>query len=85
LQQLKQNNFPVIFGETAPLNAGVLMDTRPFLDSVYNKGLSVCAWVWKYDNSDKDALLNATGLPNDNANNSWGSAYRALCLKPRKP
>jgi mannan endo-1,4-beta-mannosidase len=85
LQTLVQNNTPVIFGEVAPLNAGVLMNPSPFLDSVYNRGLSVAAWVWKYDGNDKDALLNAQGLPNDNANNNWGTTYKTLCLKLRKP
>jgi mannan endo-1,4-beta-mannosidase len=85
LQRLKQNNLPVFFGETAPLNAGVLMNAKPFLDTVYNQGLSVCAWVWKYDANDKDALLTATGLPNNNNNNNWGTNFRTLCLSVRKP
>jgi mannan endo-1,4-beta-mannosidase len=85
LQQLKQNNIPVIFGETAPLNAGVLMNPQSFLDSVYNRGLSVCAWTWKYDATDKDALLNSIGLPNDNNNNNWGTLYKTLCQKIRNP
>ena len=85
LQKLKQNNLPVIFGEIAPLNAGVLMNPKIFLDSLYNRGLSVCAWVWKYDNNDKDALLNAQGIPNDNNNNNWGTNFRTLSLKERKP
>ena len=41
LGNLKKNNIPVIFGEVAPMNAGVLMDPKPFLDSVYNRGLYV--------------------------------------------
>jgi mannan endo-1,4-beta-mannosidase len=85
LQALKQNNIPVIFGEVAPLNAGVLMNPAPFLDSIYNRGISACAWVWKYDGADTDALLNAQGQPNNNANNNWGSTYKTLCLKPRNP
>jgi mannan endo-1,4-beta-mannosidase len=85
IQRLKQNNLPVIFGETAPLNAGVLMNAKPFLDTVYNQGLSVCAWVWKYDANDKDALLTETGLPNNINNNNWGTNFRTLCLSVRKP
>ncbi len=85
IQQLKQNRLPVFFGETAPLNAGVLMNPKPFLDSIYNNGLSVCAWVWKYDSNDKDALLNTQGLPNDNSNNNWGTTFRNLSLQTRKP
>jgi mannan endo-1,4-beta-mannosidase len=85
LERLNKNNIPFIFGETAPLNAGVLMDTKPFLDTVYNRGLSVCAWVWKYDENDRDALLTSTKLPNDNNNNNWGTTFRTLCLRVRKP
>lgn len=85
LQQLKQSNVPVIFGETAPMNAGVLMNPNVFLDSVYNYGLSTLAWVWKYDGNDADALLNAQGLPNNNNNYNWGNLYKSFCLKPRKP
>lgn len=44
LQQLKQNNLPVIFEEVAPMNAGTLMNLKPFLDSIYNCSLSVCDW-----------------------------------------
>jgi mannan endo-1,4-beta-mannosidase len=85
LQQLQQNNLPVLFGEVAPLNTSGLMNPQPFLDSVYNRGMSVAAWAWKYDGTDTDALLNAQGLPNDNSNNNWGSTYKTLCLKVRKP
>jgi mannan endo-1,4-beta-mannosidase len=85
LERLKKNNLPYIFGEVAPLNAGVLMDTKPFLDIIYSRGISVCAWVWKYDEYDKDALLTSTELPNDNNNNNWGTTFRTLCLSIRKP
>ena len=85
LQQLKLNNIPVIFGETAPLNAGALMNPKVFLDSIYNRGLSVCSWVWKYDGNDNDALLNAQGLPNDNNNNNWGTTFKTFSLQTRKP
>jgi mannan endo-1,4-beta-mannosidase len=85
LQQLKQKNLPVIFGETAPLNAGVLMDPKMFLDSVYSNGLSVCAWVWKYDSNDTDALLDAHGFPNNNNNNNWGTTFKSISTKTRKP
>jgi mannan endo-1,4-beta-mannosidase len=85
IKQLIQNKLPVLFGETAPLNAGLLMNPQPFLDSIYNNGLSVCAWVWKYDSTDKDALLNATGQPNDTNNNNWGTTFKTLSLRPRIP
>jgi mannan endo-1,4-beta-mannosidase len=85
LQQLKLNNLPVLFGETAPLNAGTLMNPQPLLDSIYAKGLSVCAWVWKYDGADTDALLDAAGLPNNNGNNNWGTVFKSLALRVRNP
>lgn len=85
LQQLKLNNIPVIFGETAPMNAGFLMDPAPFLDSIYHRGLSVCAWVWKNDSTDTDALLTLSGLPNNYNNNQWGSSFKSLAALPRVP
>jgi len=85
LQQLKDNNIPVVFGETAPINAGALMNPSSFLDSVYNRGISVCAWVWENDSSDQDALLNDLGLPNNINNNNWGDTFKNISLKPRNP
>jgi mannan endo-1,4-beta-mannosidase len=85
LNALNQNNLPVIFGETAPMNAGVLMNPDPFLNLVYDKGISVCAWVWKKDESDQDALMTRDGLPNNNNNNYWGTTYKNLALKTRNP
>ncbi|MBP6182630.1 cellulase family glycosylhydrolase [Flavobacterium sp.] len=85
LEQLKLKNIPVIFGETAPMNAGVLMNPKSFLDIIYNRGLSLCAWTWKKDENDTDALLTATGLPNDNNNNNWGTTYKNLTTKVRNP
>jgi mannan endo-1,4-beta-mannosidase len=46
LDALKKANLQLSL-ETAPLNAGVLMNPKPFLDIIYNRSLSVCAWVWK--------------------------------------
>jgi mannan endo-1,4-beta-mannosidase len=63
--------------ETAPLNAGVLMNPKPFLDIIYNRSLSVCAWVWKMMRM-TDALLTKAGLPNDNNNNNWGTTFKIL-------
>ena len=85
LQQLKLKNIPILFGETAPLNAGILMNPQSFLETIYNRGLSVCAWVWKKDEKDKDALLTSTGIPNDNNNNNWGTTYKNLAAKVRNP
>jgi mannan endo-1,4-beta-mannosidase len=85
LSNLQQNNLPIIFGETAPMNAGSLMNPSFFLDSIYNRGISVAAWLWKYDGNDKDALLNAQGEPNNNNNNNWGTTFKNLSLKERNP
>ncbi|WP_395043733.1 cellulase family glycosylhydrolase [Flavobacterium sp.] len=85
LQNLKINNLPIIFGEIAPMNASVLMNTQPLLSKIHNRGLSVCAWLWKYDENDTDALLTSTGLSNDTANNNWGSIYKSLSLDSRNP
>jgi mannan endo-1,4-beta-mannosidase len=85
LRQLHQKNLPVFFGEMAPHNAGVLMNPKPFLDSAYQQGFSFSAWVWKYDGTDVDALLDASGQPNDNSNNGWGSLYKSVAAKTRKP
>lgn len=85
LNALNQNNLPVIFGETAPMNAGVLMNPDTFLNLIYDKGISVCAWVWKKDESDQDALMTRDGLPNNTNNNNWGTTYKNLALKSRNP
>jgi len=85
LETLKQLDLPIFFGETAPMNAGVLMNPQSFLNLIYNRGLSVCAWVWKYDQNDQDALLTASGLPNNNNNNNWGTIYKELTTRIRNP
>jgi mannan endo-1,4-beta-mannosidase len=85
LVQLQLKKIPIFFGEVAPLNSSSLMNTQPFLDSIYNKGISVSAWVWKYDSNDADALLNDIGLPNNNNNKNWGSTFINLCTRVRRP
>lgn len=85
LQLLKNMNLPVFFGEIAPMNAGALMNPQIMLDKLHNRGFSICAWVWKYDASDTDALLTSSGQPNDTNNNNWGSTYKAVCLRTRNP
>ena len=85
LQQLQQYNIPVLFGETAPVNAGVLMNPTPLLDSLHKYGISTCAWLWKYDTNDQDALLTTNGMPNNTNNNNWGSSYKLFSTKPRNP
>lgn len=85
LNALNQYNLPIIFGETAPMNAGVLMNPDPFLNLIYDKGISVCAWVWKKDESDQDALMTRDGLPNNINNNNWGTTFKNLAIKTRNP
>lgn len=85
LQKLKTNNLPVFFGEVGPMNAGTLMNPSYFLNSLYTNGMSVTAWLWKYSNTDKDALLGTNGLPNDNSNNNWGTTFKNLATQTRNP
>lgn len=85
LNRLTEEKLPIIFGETAPMNAGVLMDPKPFLENIYNRGFSVCAWVWKKDSSDQDALLSSDGSENNTNNNNWGSTFKFFALKARQP
>lgn len=85
LRQLHKSNLPVFFGEMAPHNAGALMNPAAFLDSAYQQRFSFSAWVWKYDGSDVDALLDANGQPNNNSNNNWGSLYKEVVSRKRNP
>ncbi len=84
-QNLQTKKLPIIFGEVAPMNDITLMNPNIFLNTMYNRGISCCAWLWKYDANDTDALLTATGLPNNNNNNNWGTMYKNLCTQVRKP
>ncbi|MEM0577474.1 cellulase family glycosylhydrolase [Flavobacterium polysaccharolyticum] len=85
LNQLRNKNIPIIIGEIAPMNAGVLMNPKTFLDTMFDHGLSICAWVWKKDGNDIDALLTTTGEPNNNNNNNWGTTFKDLTDRSRKP
>lgn len=85
LENLKNKNLPVFFGEIAPINAGVLMNPQLVLNKLHSRGISICAWVWKYDENDSDSLLTSSGQPNNNNNNNWGSMYKELCLRNRNP
>jgi mannan endo-1,4-beta-mannosidase len=38
----------------------------------------VTGWLWKYSDTDTDAILDSTGAPNDRDNHEWGSTMRAL-------
>ena len=83
VEALNDANLPVFFGEVAPVNRGVLMNPEYFLNEIFGKKLSFAAWLWKYDESDQDALLTTEGLPNNNNNNNWGSLYNQIALRPR--
>jgi mannan endo-1,4-beta-mannosidase len=85
LDKLKRQNLPIFIGEVAPLNAGILMNPQSFLDIISNRGISVCGWVWKKDENDKNALLTKGGLTNNNNNNNWGTTFKNLSLKSRNP
>lgn len=83
VQTLISNNLPVFFGEVAPVNAGVLMNPESFLNIIHDNQLSYAAWLWKYDETDQDALLTTQGLPNDVNNNNWGTLFRSFGFRPR--
>ena len=83
VQTLISNNLPVFFGEVAPVNAGVLMNPESFLNIIHDNQMSYGAWLWKYDETDQDALLTTEGLPNDVSNNNWGTLFRSFGFRQR--
>lgn len=85
IEALNKLDLPIIFGEIAPMNAGLLMNPAPFLNIIYDKEISVCAWVWKKDETDLDALMTRDGLPNNNNNNNWGTTFKNITLRSRNP
>lgn len=86
LDGLDLQNIPYFIGEIAPKNASVLMNPQPLLDNLYNRGKTICAWAWKNDDSEQDALLTTTGyLPNNNNNNNWGTTYKQISTRVRTP
>jgi mannan endo-1,4-beta-mannosidase len=70
-------------GEVAPMNAGELMDPRPFLALPEVSARPVTGWLWKYSDTDPDAILDSAGAPNDRDNHAWGSTVRALAAAGR--
>jgi len=74
---LKAVGAAIIFGETAPFNAGQQMDVRPLLSAAVAERVGVVAWLWKDDESDRSALRTAGGQPNDADNGAWGSTFRS--------
>lgn len=85
LLALANKQLPIFFGEIAPVNSGVLMNPSIMLNLLSESGVSLTAWLWKYDEDDQDALLTKNGNPNNVNNNNWGSTYRTLALKERNP
>jgi mannan endo-1,4-beta-mannosidase len=81
LMALRQRNLAVLIGEVAPLNAGVLMDTRPMLTAAFNQRVSATAWLWKSDATDRSALRDGFGNPNDSNNFVWGTTFRDFLSK----
>lgn len=83
IDSLIDANLPIFIGEVAPVNSGVLMDPEPFLNIIFSKDISFAAWLWKYDETDQDALLTSQGLPNNFNNNNWGSLYNEIARRER--
>jgi len=78
ITKLKALDIPFIFGEVGAQNVSEVMQTDHFLRAVYEGGIPTLGWVWKLDGSDKNALLNESGLPNDQNNNEWGSNFKSF-------
>jgi mannan endo-1,4-beta-mannosidase len=72
-------------GEIAPMNAGTLMDPRLYLSLPAVQARPVTAWLWKYSDTDLDALLTVAGEPNDVGNNAWGSTMRGVAEAQEVP
>ena len=83
IKKLQSLGFALLFGEIGPKNSSELMNPAPFLKAVQSTGTSVCAWLWKYDSNDPDALLGTDKRPNDHNNNGWGTLYRSFITSKR--
>ena len=77
LSALDEAGIAWMIGEIAPMNAGTLMDPRPFLALPRVLRRPAAAWLWKYSDTDTDALRTADGALNDRDNNAWGSTWAA--------
>ena len=79
IQQLKNQGFPVLFGEIGVHNVTDLMPVLPFLNAANSAQISVLAWLWNQNSEDRNALLNDEGEPNASEdNNHWGEVYRTF-------
>jgi mannan endo-1,4-beta-mannosidase len=76
LDRIDESGLAWMVGEVAPMNAGTLMDPRPFLSLPQVSARPVAAWLWKRSDTDPDALLTSTGGPHDAGNHAWGSSFR---------
>ncbi|WP_052732680.1 RICIN domain-containing protein [Hymenobacter terrenus] len=86
IRAVQQRGLAVLFGEVGPHNASTLMNPVPFLQAVRTTRTSTCAWLWKADENDTDALLRSDGTtPNDQQNNTWGSTFRAFTRENHNP
>jgi mannan endo-1,4-beta-mannosidase len=77
LNSLRAAGFAVLFGEIGVINSSGLMDAQTFLSAALKANVPTLGWLWKYDGSDKNALLDSDGNPNDADNNAWGSTFKA--------
>ena len=77
LLSLKAAGFALIFGECGVINSsGLMSGFIDFLEGMTLGDIPTLAWLWKYDDSDKNSLMNSSGLPNNNGNLNWGSEYK---------
>lgn len=83
IKKLQSLGFAPLFREVSPKNSSELMKPSPFLKAAQSTGTSVCAWLWKYDSNDPDAILRADKRSNDHNNNGWGSLYRSFISSKR--
>ena len=77
LSSLKAAGFAIIFGECGVINqSGLMSGFIDFLEGMSSGDIPTLAWLWKYSSSDNNALLNSSGLPNNNGNLFWGSQFK---------
>ena len=77
LLALKAAGFALIFGECGVINSsGLMPGFLNFLEGMTLGDIPTLAWLWKYNDNDKNSLMNSSGLPNNNGNLNWGSEYK---------
>ena len=77
IQALRNQNIPLVFGEVGVHNVSDIMPVLPFLNATQSAEVSVMAWLWNQNSSDRNALLNDDGQPNaTEENNRWGEVYK---------